>query len=403
MPGPRTSLAERDDARRSPVALTVADDPLAKARELRRLHTAWSSSRTIPPQVRDVVARAWRRQEGMRTTFGDTRPAEPVEHDDVVRRREENSALRATVATLERTLLDLAAEASNELVVCDADGVVLWLSGPGPVRRSSERLGFVEGATWTELAVGTNALGTALTDGAPCQIFGPEHSRQDQHSWVCTGSPIRSPRSGRVIGAVTLSGPLHSAHPHTLALVTNAVRTAEDQLEREHREELDRLAARAPATGSGERLVLDPSGWVASSTGLAASGRLWIPSGLHEGVVWVPALGHFHATSTPGGWLLRPASGEVSLSVEPGPPAHLAVSGPAGRERIPLTARHLEIVRALAAYPQGLSARDLATVVYGSGGSTVAVRSEVSRLRRRLGGLIETRPYRLTVPCRVTA
>ncbi len=390
--------------RRSAVAVSAGDDPVARARELRRLHSSWSATDTVPDQVRDVIARAWRRQAEAPAPRTAPAPRDPVGGEEVARRRAENAVLAAAVPTLERTLLDVAVEASNELVVCDADGVVLWLSGPGRVRRSSERLGFVEGACWTEEAVGTNALGTALADDAVVQIFGPEHSREDQHPWVCTGSPIHSSRTGRVVGAVTLSGPLRSAHPHTFALVASAVRMAETLLEQEHREELSALAARATAglRDSGGHIVVDDAGWVAATEGITVTGRLWVPSGLQEGTVWVPSLGHFDAAPTAGGWVLRPLTGSrPRLELHPAPPARLLVTGPDGPEEVPLTARHTGIVEVLARHPDGLSGRELASLVYGRAGSTVAVRAEVSRLRRTLGGLLGTRPYRLTAPCTV--
>ena len=41
--------------------------------------------------------------------------------------------------------------------------------------RLLERLEFVAGADWSEDAAGTNAIGTALTDGRPLQLMAAEH------------------------------------------------------------------------------------------------------------------------------------------------------------------------------------------------------------------------------------
>ncbi len=43
----------------------------------------------------------------------------------------------------------------------------------------------------------------------------------------------------------------------------------------------------------------------------------------------------------------------------------------------------------------GLDAFALSTAVYGDDHHAVAVRAEVSRLRRRLGGILLARPYRI--------
>ncbi|GED96418.1 transcriptional regulator [Gordonia crocea] len=63
----------------------------------------------------------------------------------------------------------------------------------------------------------------------------------------------------------------------------------------------------------------------------------------------------------------------------------------------PLSPRHAEILLLLAAYPQGLSTEQLATKLADDGLGAVTVRAEISRLRRALGDVVESRPYRLTV------
>jgi hypothetical protein len=67
--------------------------------------------------------------------------------------------------------------------------------------------------------------------------------------------------------------------------------------------------------------------------------------------------------------------------------------------------RHSEILVLLAAHPEGLTAEQLAILLYGDEGKPVTVRAEISRLRRVLQRGIETEPYRLDafVRCDVTA
>jgi hypothetical protein len=49
----------------------------------------------------------------------------------------------------------------------------------------------------------------------------------------------------------------------------------------------------------------------------------------------------------------------------------------------------------MAAGPAGLDASALSSAVFGDDKHAVAVRAEVSRLRRRLGGIVLARPYRI--------
>ena len=49
----------------------------------------------------------------------------------------------------------------------------------------------------------------------------------------------------------------------------------------------------------------------------------------------------------------------------------------------------------LALHPRGMSGEELARALYGVHGSEVTVRAEIARLRRRLGPLVASQPYRL--------
>ncbi|WP_369045930.1 helix-turn-helix domain-containing protein [Sinomonas sp. P10A9] len=379
-------------------ALTVFDDPTAKARELLGLHRAWSTSRQIPDLLRPVIARAWQRQG---TVPGHLRPLGDAA---VAERRDRAEDLASVVPLLGDRLLPLAAEAGNELVVSDDQGYVLWVSGPAPVRRKSEELGYVQGARWRERDVGVNALGTAMEERRPVQIFGPEHGDEDQHPWVCTSAPLLDPRTGTLLGVVTLSGSYRTAHPHTLSLVTMAAGEAMGLLRSRHADGLRRLARDAGQRGvvpaRVATLVVDDAGWVASAHGYGVGERIRLPAGLSGGPAWVPGVGQVFAEPLDGGWLLRAAVAQTQLELRPGPPpSALMRSGPDATE-IPLTARHFELLTLLAAHPQGLDAREVLSRLDGAQ-TEVTVRAELSRLRRRLGGLIESRPYRLTVPAAV--
>jgi hypothetical protein len=62
----------------------------------------------------------------------------------------------------------------------------------------------------------------------------------------------------------------------------------------------------------------------------------------------------------------------------------------------PLSTRHAEVLLLLArAGRAGMNAAALSQALYGSVGSLVTIRAEVSRLRKAVGGLLLARPYRL--------
>jgi hypothetical protein len=281
----------------------------------------------------------------------------------------------------------------------DADGIILWREGTSKVRRHADTLGFSEGATWTEARVGTNAIGTALAEAAPVQLFSAEHFEQAQHPRYCTASPIHDPRAGDLLGVIDVSGPALTLHPAIGALVDTARRLAEAQLWRHHEQRMERLrqsAAPVLATTHGPVLLVDEHGWVAHGRGIAAGDRIAAPSAGH--VLTVPGLGVCLPQRLGEGWLIAPreAAGPVVLTLDLSGSPWLQVEAGDHTWRCALTTRHAEILVLLhAADPVGLSAAALSQALFGDTQHVVTVRAEVSRLRRSLGTLVVGHPYRL--------
>jgi hypothetical protein len=72
----------------------------------------------------------------------------------------------------------------------------------------------------------------------------------------------------------------------------------------------------------------------------------------------------------------------------------LQITGPSGCWQHDLSPRHAEILYVLATFRRGRSAAELADDLYGDPSRVVTVRAEMSRLRRRLPGVVLTQPYR---------
>lgn len=123
-----------------------------------------------------------------------------------------------------------AADGEHLLAVCDAHGRLLWVEGHAATRRRADRMNFVPGARWSESAVGTNAPGTAVAVDRPVQVFAAEHFIRRVQPWTCAAAPVHDPRTGRVLGAVDITGGDGLAHPHSLGFVQAVARAAEAQL-----------------------------------------------------------------------------------------------------------------------------------------------------------------------------
>jgi hypothetical protein len=284
------------------------------------------------------------------------------------------------------------------MVVTDADGVLLWREGALRVHHKADKLGFTEGADWSEGVVGTNAIGTALAENAPVQIFSAEHFVRTHHVWTCTASPVHDPRTGELLGVVDVSGPAATVHPTTVALVRTAVKLAEAGLWRQHEGRLDALrsvAAPMLARLSGAGLVTDEHGWVAAVTGMPSIERVAVPRA--DRPVAVHGVGVCVPEQVPGGWLLRlgeKAPVRLTLDLDARPPR--AVVDATSRWVHPLSTRHAEVLVLLAAAGRkGMDAGALSAALYGDRDHGVTVRAEMSRLRRSLGGMLLARPYRI--------
>lgn len=379
-------------------AIRPGTDLSKYARELVRMHEAITGGSRSPMRPRDLVARSWTRvlELGLNPAGVSTR--DPLRIDEVERRRRE-SPLNGVIDELKQVVSSVADASHFLMVVTDADGVLLWREGSSSVRRRADTIGLIEGALWTESAVGTNAVGTALAEAAPVQLFSAEHFEQNQHPWYCTASPIHDPRTGELLGIVDVSGPALTLHPAISALVETGVRLAESQLWRHHEDRLERLRrAAAPllATFNGPMLLVDDNGWVAHNSGIAVRERIAAPRA--DRALAIPGLGLCLPQPLADGWLVRPSGTDQAVNAELNLAHTPTLEVSAGGEpwRSTLTNRHAEILLLLhAAGPTGLNADQLSRGLYGDTAHVVTTRAEVSRLRRAFGALVETQPYRV--------
>lgn len=221
------------------VALESGADPTERVGALRRAYDAYLTAGLVERPVRPVVAESWRRSARARVSPEGTAGVE-LDADTLTAYRESHPLAR--VMPLVRELMGAYAQDGEHLVaVCDAHGRLLWVEGPSATRGKAGRMNFVPGARWAEAVAGTNAPGTAITEDRPVQVFAAEHFLRPVQAWTCAAAPIHDPATGRLLGAVDITGGDRLAHPHSLAFVGAVARAAESQLE---------LLAPPPAAGS---------------------------------------------------------------------------------------------------------------------------------------------------------
>ncbi|GAB3870830.1 hypothetical protein GCM10029964_006050 [Kibdelosporangium lantanae] len=306
--------------------------------------------------------------------------------------------LAAVMPALRAMLVTVADEAEHVMIVTDADGHLLWREGSAKVCVRADKVNLTEGTRWTEDAIGTNAMGTAIAVNGPVMIHAAEHLVRTYHPWTCAAAPVHDPDTGQLIGVIDVTGPASTMHASTLALVSTAAHLVESQLRLNLLAQDERLRTRnmRHLSGAGQGALLSHNGRVVAASCPSLPSKvdtsrssLWLPDG-REAVLEPLAEGYLLRLVTTR--RLRPPLLSLSFLGTGEPTALLE-----GRE-VPLTLRHAEILTLLALSPKGLTAEQLALALYGECGNPVTARAEIHRLRMHLGAdVARTRPYRLDV------
>lgn len=356
-------------------ALRRGESALERRRMLERAHESFIGDRfgelpELPEfaraaSLRPVVLESWLRAKRL-TVDPDRVPDRQTFDDEQLAELRRTHPIGSVLPVVRRLLLDEASESGFIVAVGDAAGRLLWVDGDTALRSRAAEMGFRAGMDWSERAVGTSAPGSALALDHAIQVLGAEHYSRAVHSWSCTAAPVHDPASGAIIGVIDVTGGDGAASPHLMPLMEATLAAVEAELQ---------LATLK------RRIEQDRGARSRSDAPRAVAGR------------------QPRAVSTQ-----RPDEPTPRLVVLGRDPAVLERGG----EAVPVGGRHAEILLALTAAPQGLSATTLAERVYGEADHERTLRPEMVRLRRWLEQhapqiTLRSRPYRLDPPLRVDA
>jgi sigma-54 dependent transcriptional regulator, acetoin dehydrogenase operon transcriptional activator AcoR len=139
----------------------------------------------------------------------------------------DNAELIHTSLPLMNDIYQLVEGTGFMVVICDKNGRLLKTIGDEDILKKAQKISFVEGADWSEEAVGTNAIGTCIKENMPLQVFHYEHYLKICQEWTCSASPIRG-SDGNLAGVLNVSGPYEKVHPHTLGMVVSTAKAVEN-------------------------------------------------------------------------------------------------------------------------------------------------------------------------------
>ncbi|SDT69939.1 GAF domain-containing protein [Actinoplanes derwentensis] len=209
------------------LALTPGDDPAERIRQVGRAHERFLAGEPRTDRMRAVVADSWARS----AAFIGADHTAPIDLADADLEAYRSAHPLARVMPIFRDLLGgLAEDGDHMMAVCDENGRLLWVEGHPATLRGAAAMNFVPGARWDEAHAGTNAPGTALAVDHALQIFATEHFSHPVQRWTCAAAPVHDPGTGRLLGAIDVTGGDHLANPHSLALVRATALAAEAYL-----------------------------------------------------------------------------------------------------------------------------------------------------------------------------
>lgn len=217
------------------------------------LKAAWEqymSQGQISSHVPGVIASSWTRC--LEYKVDPLKPRHDILERHLLQQRvKANDAVIKAARPVMEDLYRLIRSTGLMVILTDAEGFVIHTLGNQSVLSLAQQVELMEGANWQESVKGTNAIGTALQEKSPVNVFAYQHFCENNHFLTCSAAPIFDP-FGNVLGVLDVSGHYRSAHPLLLSLVIAAARSIEHHLVTDHKNH----------PGEHARLVQSPGGFV---------------------------------------------------------------------------------------------------------------------------------------------
>ena len=177
--------------------------------------------------VPECIVRSWRRCAPMPAAMAQR--AEPLPGELLGSRREAQGRLRHHALAELEALAEALAPTRAIVLLADPDGLILDAAGSDAFMSKAQRVALMPGIDWSERSRGTNAIGTALTEGHAVTVVGPQHYLEQNAALACTAAPLLGP-DGRLLGVLDVSGELRCVHDQTASLVRVAGQMIEHRL-----------------------------------------------------------------------------------------------------------------------------------------------------------------------------
>lgn len=195
------------------------------------LQKGWNNfvtKKNLDSNIRQVVATSWERCQIYQLDPDDSYNCD-MNNWELGKKLKDKQQLIKIAQPFMENIYNFVKGSGFQVVLSDEDGYILDVIGDQSVLECVKMVQLVPGGNWNEQIKGTNAIGTAIVEKSPVQIYAMEHYLRENHFLTCSAAPIFDPE-GQLCGVLDVSGNYQMANPHTLGMVVAAVMAIENQL-----------------------------------------------------------------------------------------------------------------------------------------------------------------------------
>jgi transcriptional regulator of acetoin/glycerol metabolism len=165
----------------------------------RSLHESIARGAAHGRQRLGVLARTWERAATLGASVEGLDGEEHlVRGGSLVERTEPMEPIWQSAPGLVERAIAQEALRDFSLLLTDRAGLVTRVLGGGSFAERARALHLIEGATWSEEARGTNAIGTAIAEGRPVAVEGFAHFGRRYGDLLCYAAPVHDPTGALV-------------------------------------------------------------------------------------------------------------------------------------------------------------------------------------------------------------
>ena len=177
----------------------------------------------------DCIRRSWSRCIESGLNPGQERTAAHAPPSALAERLDANIQLVTLAEPAIEHLYRHIARSSSVVLLADSDGLILRALGDSDFLSRARGIGLVPGVLWSEAAMGTNAIGTALAERRALVVCGPDHYLERNRFLTGVSAPIALPGHG-LAGVLNVSSDVRVTQTHALALLETSAELIENRL-----------------------------------------------------------------------------------------------------------------------------------------------------------------------------